>query len=476
VKVRKRFTYIISFLFLFFILFSLRNKFLINLVKKEEKNFKYTLLKGKGRILIFSPHSDDETLGTGGLIATSLNEGFKIKVVILTNGDGFRYAAERLFKDFSLSPQQYMKFAYIRQKESLNALAHLGLNKKDVVFLGYPDRGLKDMWIDFFSCKRLYTSKFTKTNYSPYYNSFTKKSPYCGISVLKDITKIIKEFKPSYIFIPHPEDDHPDHWATNNFVILSLENLIWKKESFAKKVKIFTYLVHRGDWPLPQGKYLTLPLVPPLPLTKLNYKWEKLNLSPDVRKLKYEAIFNYKSQTSIMKRFLTSFARKNEIFASYNNVKSIKVNESNIVIDGKKEDWQNIKPLIFSPLKDNPARYIISSLDLKKVYVANSSKNLFLRIDVRKKPSSKANYQVFIYSFKRNMINKSPLKVIIIPPQRIKVYGGKKEGIIFKSFKVIELKIPLKNLDFPKEIYMGVFSNFYKVTIDKTAWKIIKLK
>jgi len=41
------------------------------------------------RLLIFSPHPDDESLRAAGLIQRVLKEGGKVKVVFMTNGDGF---------------------------------------------------------------------------------------------------------------------------------------------------------------------------------------------------------------------------------------------------------------------------------------------------------------------------------------------------------------------------------------------------
>ena len=41
------------------------------------------------RIVVFAPHPDDETLGTGGTIVRKLNEGYEVVIVVLTDG---RYA------------------------------------------------------------------------------------------------------------------------------------------------------------------------------------------------------------------------------------------------------------------------------------------------------------------------------------------------------------------------------------------------
>ena len=49
---------------------------------------------------------------------------------------------ERQFRKLSVGPQDYVRFAGLRQQESYRALAPLGLDARQIVFLGYPDRGL----------------------------------------------------------------------------------------------------------------------------------------------------------------------------------------------------------------------------------------------------------------------------------------------------------------------------------------------
>ena len=39
------------------------------------------------RILVFSPHPDDETIGAGGYIAQSIENGADVRIVLVTDGD-----------------------------------------------------------------------------------------------------------------------------------------------------------------------------------------------------------------------------------------------------------------------------------------------------------------------------------------------------------------------------------------------------
>ena len=76
-------------------------------------------LAGVHRLLIFAPHCDDETLGTGGLILAARRQGIQVKVVILTNGDGFLFATIRDFRKIYPRPADYIRLGEMRQRESL---------------------------------------------------------------------------------------------------------------------------------------------------------------------------------------------------------------------------------------------------------------------------------------------------------------------------------------------------------------------
>src|SRR6478609_2017631 len=47
------------------------------------------------RLLVISPHPDDETLGAAGLIQRVRARGGAVRVVLMTSGDGFPEGVER---------------------------------------------------------------------------------------------------------------------------------------------------------------------------------------------------------------------------------------------------------------------------------------------------------------------------------------------------------------------------------------------
>ena len=50
------------------------------------------------RLLVISPHPDDESLAGMAMIKRTLNSGGRVRIVMMTNGDGFRQAAAREFR------------------------------------------------------------------------------------------------------------------------------------------------------------------------------------------------------------------------------------------------------------------------------------------------------------------------------------------------------------------------------------------
>src|SRR4051794_11848350 len=58
----------------------------------------------RARLLVLAPHCDDETLGVGGTMAQAAGAGARVRVVLVTNGDGFPLAASRQYHRLSPSP------------------------------------------------------------------------------------------------------------------------------------------------------------------------------------------------------------------------------------------------------------------------------------------------------------------------------------------------------------------------------------
>lgn len=268
------------------------------------------------RILIVAPHPDDETLGCGGLIARGVAAGADVHVVLMTNGDASELGVLLGERELSLSARAYVALGNMRQQESLHALALLGLPRSHVHFLSYPNNGLAALWRpDHWLYSRPFESPYTKISTSPYERSFTPQAPYCGLQVLSDLVSLLNQIRPTAVYVTHPRDIHPDHWATNAFVRYALATVSARGGRWADETSVYGYIVHWPLYPAPSRMSVKLLLVPPSELAGPHAGWLRLELPADVRQRKLKAIWAYRSQSPRFDRLLLRFARANESFA-----------------------------------------------------------------------------------------------------------------------------------------------------------------
>jgi LmbE family N-acetylglucosaminyl deacetylase len=138
------------------------------------------------KIVVFSPHPDDETVGCGGIIAKRLSEGYTVLIVIMTDG---RHAFSRVLGiDSNPSPEELKE---IRKEEVKRATKILGVPEKDVVFLDFEDGKLEEN---------------------------AEKAE-------KIVTETLKKNWPEEVYFPYEKDSHEDHRVTNRIVRNSIEKL-----------------------------------------------------------------------------------------------------------------------------------------------------------------------------------------------------------------------------------------------------------
>ncbi len=436
------------------------------------------------RVLIFAPHADDEVLGMGGLIYAAVRVGAPVRVVLVTNGDGFAVAARRASRQVRLTPAAYIKLAYRRQEESLQALASLGLPADCVTFFGYPDRGIAHLWLVNWEEGEPYRSRYTRLTASPYYNSYTPGAPYCGQALTGDTESVIRKFKPTQVFLPHPNDAHPDHWATYNFVRYALEMLRPEDPALFDDLTLGHYLVHQGRWPYPRGRREGAEIRPPRSLARLDTHWVEFSLSPAAVLAKYRAILTYRSQISLMFRYLVSFARKNELFALLPEPVIPAVADGQIAADGSEGDWEGIAAILADPAADTLLRRVQRSTDIDRVYLAHDTQNLYVRLDLRGRLSRFITYQLHLRLFPppgSPLIGEREADLVIRTPGRVIFQAGRRSTPVPAGMRcrtagrTVEAVIPLAGLGYPAKVFFGAETMLGFVHADQTAWQVAAL-
>ena len=121
------------------------------------------------RVLVISPHPDDESIGCGGTLRRHVVQGDSVRVIFLSSGEngGHGRAKEETLK--------------VREKESKQAAAILGIDQME--FWRQPDSAVRA----------------------------TKE-------MAGRLRKKIREWRPKMLYVPHDREMHQDHRAAARLV------------------------------------------------------------------------------------------------------------------------------------------------------------------------------------------------------------------------------------------------------------------
>ena len=268
----------------------------------------------KERVMVLAPHPDDEALGCAGVLRRALKNGHQVLVVVATCGDAYQ-GAKRAFEE-SFPSRAYdrdgdndfdmLDYGIMRSGETRAAMAAVGLQPSDVVFLGYPDAGIDNLW----TSTEVYSSGFTGVAEVPESYDFVYHvgSPYQRDSILADIKGLISEFGPTVIYSPTDTDHHQDHWALAKFVNQALIELSHVRTWEAH----FGYLIHwernQDGWPSPSNLWVAPSGHAPPDV------WVTLSTFDYSREEKRAVIDLYESQVFVGPDYLEGFAKDAEIF------------------------------------------------------------------------------------------------------------------------------------------------------------------
>lgn len=146
-------------------------KILREAVYKKYSKFHHAEYLNGPRVLVLSPHPDDDVFACGGTLIKHLRQGHAVKIVYLCNGG----------KGISGMSEQHA--AAIRRQEAIAATSVLGIAEENLYFMDEPDG-------------RLHIAK----------------------QALGCLQSIIGDFHPDLIYLPSFIDNHPDHVSTNRIL------------------------------------------------------------------------------------------------------------------------------------------------------------------------------------------------------------------------------------------------------------------
>jgi len=423
-------------------------------------------VEGITRLLIIAPHPDDEIIAAGGLMQKVMQQGGLVRVVIVTNGDGST-SATMLESRRLPQPAHYLQAGVLRQRESLQALALLGVAPESVDFLGYPDQGLVALWSDYWNGGGEYRSPFTRLTSSLYPLTYNPDSTYTGNSLLSDLRSIVADFCPDVVVAPHLEDSHADHWAAGAFTALALA-----LERDVVTPRLLLYLVHRGDFPLPRGSLQFAPLLPPLRLVNETLYWQKVTLSDELVALKGDAMESFASQLTLGGTYLRSFVRQNELFcelASRGAVPLVRGQEPTALVgDWLLEGEAELRPVLLDSVGDTVLQEVSRSTDFTGLYVGVSDEEVWIAAELRGGQSRVMRYRFLVVA--ANGADPVSARIVLAPrvlPRPAQMAAG----------RYVMARFTRAELGDPHTLVASVESLYPRgPVIDRVGWVVVDLE
>ncbi|MBL9037225.1 MAG: PIG-L family deacetylase, partial [Archangium sp.] len=258
------------------------------------------------QVLVIAPHPDDEVLLAAGVLQQAVARRQRVAVVVVTNGD---LTCER---DGAL-----------RQTETVAALARLGVEERDVHFLGYPDGYLSALGTEPLPplerrapdgrCVKATGTWATRGAGAVDVHTARTGRPgaYLAESLTGDLAALLSRLRPREVYLPHGIDQHPDHAATYAYFRRALERLQ------LPPLDVFRAVIHATDacWPGACEAPMQLDAgIPPLPAPLGGYAARARR--PIDAQHKLEAISEFRSQFErpLKAEWLSAFARPEEVF------------------------------------------------------------------------------------------------------------------------------------------------------------------
>ena len=272
-------------------------------------------------VLVFAPHPDDEVIGTGGVIQQAVAHGERVRIVFVTNGDGYPRAASVLTKKpiSRLVTADYIQLAANRQREDIAAAGVIGVGSSMLVFLGYPDGVLEVVYANGSGTPARSPSTARSATYGPVMTDYHTRAhgrpaPYTRAAALADFEEVLRESEPARIYVTDQADQHADHRATFNLVRDAIP-------AAGSTAQLLTYDVHGGQyWPWPPGPTPFEPLAAHV-VEGITYPigrhWPppiSVTLTEHESTLKLRAMAAHRSQWNVDRAYLESFVKSDEVF------------------------------------------------------------------------------------------------------------------------------------------------------------------
>ncbi len=409
------------------------------------------------KVLVVAPHPDDEALGLGGVLQQARSAGADIRVLYLTNGELNEMASIFYRKRPLVLRSDFIKNGLIRKNEAVDAMAFLGLGTEDLVFFGYPDGGMLNIWLKTWGSSKPFRSLFTRINQVPYADCFSAGNYYRGDEIIRDLEKLLLAFQPTRVFVTAPFDLNPDHQAAYLYLEVALMNL---DAQLVPAPKVHLYVIHAHQWPQPRKFSPARSLRSPPKVDRAEgVHWTRVPMTVEESKKKAETIMKYKSQIAYKKNFLLSFARTNEIVADYPH--------------------ERITPQALPPQgSDAPFGAPAQNREvLYRIY----GRDLWIQIPLSSRLDEMGVLSAYVFGYRKGFLfSDMPKFSFKLFGNKIFTYNGSRSyydpALVYRFEKDrILIRIPLRLLKNPDHLFVSMRNAKEEKGLDFGAWKLLEI-
>ncbi len=189
----------------------------------------------KADVLVFATRPGDAVVSMYATIALAKQEGKRVVIVYVTNGDAqtdVARAVAELPANATPTPKQYLDGAEALQETALQvAGSALGMEWEDVIFLAYPDGALHELTAE--APDRVVRSPYTEKDglfdagISPYRIARSGLGvPYSFNAILHDLNDVLVALNPSEIYLPSPAGADETAAAAGRLIARSLREVL----------------------------------------------------------------------------------------------------------------------------------------------------------------------------------------------------------------------------------------------------------
>lgn len=323
------------------------------------------------------------------------------------------------------------------------------------------------LWIRSWGDEPPIQSEMTRVNAVPYKNAYHFQAPYKGEEVLGDVRSILRDLKPTKIFVTSAADENPDHRAAYLFLRVALMELA---DEMSPEVHPFLVHYRFRHWPQPQGYHPTLPLEIP-PIFADTMTWNVLPLEKNEIAGKYAAIREHKTQYEYSGKYLSSFVRTNEMFGDFPTYKL----QSSTPTDIEKSELVAESELPEDFTEEEKSSFV--NFDKRKALVENGQ--LVLTTHFKNPLREKVRLSICLFGYKNNTpFGEMPKIRIEVSRFSHKFFDGAKRlppSTMYYSLKQrqVTIRVPMEVLGNPDIVLTGVQARLEEFPLNTMAWRTL---